>query len=166
MNKEFKIKEAMKTEYGKLKYVIELTQGEKNKIQMYINNSNTIHFDSNSYIFSNYAIFDVTQEAHVIAKEIFLTYLQAHVKTQLLELKQLELVLDMLGLKNIIRKTIVDNSSMLLETKEDIIQASIENTTKLIEENIENTKKIAEEKAIKVIDETIRPIAKKKRERK
>ena len=67
---------------------------------------------------------------------MFLTYLQAEVKTRLLELKQLELVLDELGLKEVIRKTIVDNSSMLLNTKEEIIKESIENTNKLIEEQV------------------------------
>ena len=67
---------------------------------------------------------------------MFLTYLQAEVKTRLLELKQLELVLDELGLKEVIRKTIVDNSSMLLNDKEEIIKESIENTNKLIDERV------------------------------
>ena len=50
--------------------------------------------------------------------------------------KDEEKVLDELGLKEVIRKTIVDNSSMLLNTKEEIIKESIENTNKLIEEQV------------------------------
>ncbi len=131
-----KIKEAIKTDYGKLKYVIQLEQDENNKLQLYIDSNNEIYFDSNKYNFNNYETFDLSSETHKVAKEVFLTYLQAEVKTRLLELKQLELVLDELGLTEVIRKTIVDNSSMLLNTKEEIIKESIENTTKLIEEQV------------------------------
>lgn len=131
-----KIKEAIKTDYGKLKYVIQLEQGEDNKLQLYIDSDNKIYFDSNRYSFNNYETFNLSSETHKVAKEMFLTYLQAEVKTRLLELKQLELVLDELGLKEVIRKTIVDNSSMLLNTKEEIIKESIENTNKLIEEQV------------------------------
>lgn len=130
------IKEAIKTDYGKLKYVVQLEQGTNKKLQLYIDNNNKIYFDDNRYSFSNYETFDFSTEAHRVAKEIFLTYLQAEVKTRLLELKQLELVLNELGLKEVIRQTIVDNSSMLLETKEEIIKESIENTNRLIEEQV------------------------------
>lgn len=131
-----KIKEAIKTNYGKLKYVIQLEQGENNKLQIYIDSNNKICFESNTYNFSNYETFDLSSESHKVAKEIFLTYLQAEVKTRILELKQLELVLDELGLKEVIRKTIIDNSSILLESKEEIIKESIENTKKIIEEQV------------------------------
>lgn len=195
MSKEFKIKEAIKTNNGKLIYVIELQQGDKDKIQMYIDSYNKIYFESNNYSsFSNYATFDITEEAHKIAKEIFLTYLQAYVKTRLLELKQLELVLEAMGLQGIIRQTIIDNSTILTSAREEIIQASIENTTKLIEEstkdnkniientlkgtkkiikatmksaneivkaNTESTETMIEEKTNKIIEETVRPIARK-----
>lgn len=157
-----KIKEAIKTNNGKLIYVIEMQQ-QGNRIQLYINSQNKIHFQSDSYCFDKYATFDINQEAHRVAKEIFLTYLQAYVKSKLLELKQLELVLDELGLKNVIRKTIVDNSSMLLETKEDIIQESIEYTESLIKLNNKKQNKIAKQQAENIINETVRPIARKKK---
>jgi len=157
------IREAIKTDNGKLIYVMELQQGNKNKIQLYINSKNEIHFDSNRYnSFDSYAVFDIGEDAHKVAKEIFLTYLQAYVKTRLLELRQLELVLDELGLKEVIRKTIVDNSSMLLDTKNEIINASIEHTQKLIVKGVDAAKTAAEAKAVAVIDETVRPIARKK----
>ena len=143
-----KIKEAIKTDYGKLKYVVQLEQGN-NKLQLYVDNSNKIYFEDNRYCFSNYEIFDLSSDAHKVAKEIFLTHLQAEVKTRILELKQLELILDELGLKEVIRKTIVDNSSMLLETKEEIIKESIENTNKLIEEQVRSIARKKPKKDIK-----------------
>ena len=126
-----KIKEAVKTDNGKLKYVIQLEQEENNKLYLYLDSQNRIYFDSNCYAFDRYTIFDINTEGHKVAKEIFLTYLQAEVKTKLLEL-----ILDELGLKEVIRKTIIDNSSTLLETKEEIIKESIENTNKIIESRV------------------------------
>lgn len=131
-----KVKEAVKTHYGKLIYVVQLEQDGNNRLQLYIDSNNKIYFDTNEYNFASYKTFDLSNESNRIAKEIFLTQLQAEVKRRLLELKQLELVLDELGLKEVIRKTIVDNSSILLETKEEIIKESIENTNKLIEEQV------------------------------
>lgn len=131
-----KIKEAIKTDNGKLKYTIKLEQ-EKDSFELYIDSSNKIYFSSNSYSsFNSYPTFNMNEEAHKVAKEIFLTYLQAEVKTRLLELKQLELVLDELGLKEVIRKTIVDNSSMLLDCKNAIIEESIKNTNDLINKRV------------------------------
>lgn len=132
-----KIKEALKTDCGKLKYTIRLEQENKDSFELYIDGNNKICFSSNRYSsFDSYPTFNMNDEAHRVAKEVFLTYLQAEVKTRLLELKQLELVLDEMGLKNVIRNTIITNSSMLLETKEEIIKESIENTNKLIEEQV------------------------------
>ena len=130
-----KIKEAIKTDGGKLKYVVQLEQ-DNNKMQLYIDNSNKIFFSSDEWTFNRCQTFDLSNESNRIAKEVFLTHLQAEVKTRILELKQLELVLDELGLKEVIRKTIVDNSSILLETKDEIIKESIENTNRLIEEQV------------------------------
>lgn len=138
-----KIKEAIKTNYGKLIYVVQLEQDDNNKLQLYIDNNNTVYFDTNEYSFAGYKTFDLSVESNRIAKEIFLTQLQAEVKRRILELKQLELVLDELGLKEVIRKTIIDNSSILLETKDEIVKQSIEASNKLI-------------------DERVRPIARKK----
>lgn len=138
-----KIKEAIKTNYGKLIYVVQLEQDNNNKLQLYIDSSNKVYFDTNEYSFAGYKTFDLSVESNRIAKEIFLTQLQAEVKRRILELKQLELVLDELGLKEVIRKTIIDNSSILLETKDEIVKQSIEASNKLI-------------------DERVRPIARKK----
>lgn len=130
------IKEAIKTDNGKLKYTVKLEQ-DKDSFELYIDSSNHIYFTSNSYSsFNSYPTFNLNEEAHRVAKEIFLTYLQAEVKTRLLELKQLELVLDELGLKEVIRKTIIDNSSFLIANKNEIIEESIKNTNKLIDERV------------------------------
>lgn len=127
---ENKIKEAIKTDNGNIKYVVQLEQ-DGVKLQLYISNSNKIYFDSNNYGWDNYKTFDINEEAHRVSKEIFITYLQAEVKSRLLELKQLELILDELGLKEIVRKTIMDNSSILINEKDKIIEESINNTNRL-----------------------------------
>ena len=44
----------------------------------------------------------MSNEAHQIAKEAFTTSLKASIKNKILELKQLEVILDQLSLKNII----------------------------------------------------------------
>jgi hypothetical protein len=131
------IKEAIRTDYGKLRYVIQLTTDDnKGKLQLYIDSNNKIYFESNEYSFSNYPVFDINTDAHRVAKEIFLTYLQAEVKTRLLELKQLELVLDELGLKEVIRKTIIDNSSILIANRNEIVEESIKQSSKLIDKKV------------------------------
>ena len=115
-------------------------------------------------------------------KEIFLTHLQAEIKTKILELKQLELVLDELGLVGVIRKTISENATMLLDVKDEIIEETIKATDKIIEKK--TNKKVLKElekvkeanvEAIKVIEgqieeivddaieEQVRPIARKRK---
>ncbi|MEG0737438.1 MAG: hypothetical protein RR441_11250, partial [Longicatena sp.] len=138
MNKQV-IKEAMHINDGKMKYCVVLEQG-KNKVFVYINNYNKLHFESNRYF--DLINFELSEDVHVIAKEMFLTHLQAEVKTRLLELKQLEMILDELGLMGIIRKTLVDNGSLLIDQKDDIIKETIERSTELIGEN---EKKLKEE---------------------
>lgn len=161
---ENKIIEAVKTDCGKLKYTVRLEQDNKHHFEIYINNQNEICFESNRFRdFDSYPIFNINKEGHRVAKEIFLTYLQAEVKTRLLELKQLELVLDELGLKKVIRQTIIDNSSMLLNTKEEIIKESIDNTNKLIDKRLDEVEETIGEVVEEKIEENIRPIARKKK---
>lgn len=83
---------------------------------------------------------------------MFLTHLQTEVKARLLELKQLELILDDLGLIGIIRKTLVDNGSLLIDQKDDIVREAVEKSTDLIKQEAE-----------KIIDERVIGIAKKKK---
>lgn len=171
-----KIKEAVKVNNGKLVYVVQLTTESGNeKLQLYYNeggyNNTGIRFEDNTFAFDRYNVFDIRTEGHRIAKEIFLTHLQAEIKTKILELKQLELVLDELGLVGVIRKTISENATMLLDVKDEIIEETIKATDKVIEEQTnkrvlkqlekvkEETNKIVDAK----IEEQVRPIARKKK---
>ena len=170
-----KIKEAVKVNNGKLVYVVQLTTDSGNeKLQLYYDDSNYntrgIRFDSNEWNFRNYNVFDLRSEGHRIAKEIFLTHLQTEIKTKILELKQLELVLDELGLVGVIRKTIAENATMLLDVKEEIIEETIKATDKIIEKQaskkvlkeLEKNKKETEKIIDAKIEEQVRPIARKK----
>lgn len=139
------IKECMRVYNGKLKYCIIMDQ-ENKKICIFIDSSNNIRFEDNRYC--ELLDFNFKKESHKVAKEIFLTCLQAEVKTRLLELRQLELILDQLGLTGIIRNTLVENSTMLISQKEEIIKESINRSEKLIDEKIEkNIRPIAKRKA-------------------
>lgn len=104
------VNEAIKIYNGKPIYVIEMIQGENGngkptKVQVYIKDGN-IYFEDNRYGFENYAVFNFTEEAHVLAKEMFMASLKAHVHNKLLEIKQLEVILDSLGLKSIVSEQI------------------------------------------------------------
>lgn len=169
-----KIQEAVKVNNGKLVYVVQLTTENNEKLQLYYEekkyNGPGITFSTNEFSFCSYNVFDINSEGHRIAKEIFLTHLQTEIKTKILELKQLELVLDELGLIGIIRKTIAENATILLNVKDEIIEETIKATDKIIEkqstkkvlkaleENKKNTEKIIDAK----IQEQVRPIARRK----
>ena len=171
-----RIREAVKVNNGKLVYVVQLTTENGNeKLQLYYNegnySNNGIRFEDNAFAFDRYNVFDIRTEGHRIAKEIFLTHLQAEIKTKILELKQLELVLDELGLVGVIRKTISENATILLDVKDEIIEETIKATDKIIEnktnkkvlKEIEKVKKETSEVVESKIEEKVRPIAIRKK---
>ncbi len=189
-----KIREAVKVNNGKLVYVIQLTTDSGNeKLQLYFNDGSSygsagIRFEDNAYSFDRYNVFDIRSEGHRVAKEIFLTHLQAEVKTKLLELKQLELVLDELGLVGVMRKTISENATILLNVKDEIIEETIKATDEIIEKKtsnkvlkaleknrkenekiidakIEEQAKITTKEIDKSIEEQVRPIARKSKKK-
>lgn len=97
---ENEIRECIKIYDGKPIYCLQVKQKDA-KMQIYMRNGN-IHFESCSYSFDNYPVFDVDNDAHQIAKNVFISSLKTDITNRILELKQLELILDQLGLKNII----------------------------------------------------------------
>lgn len=108
---EQKIKECIKIRNGKPIYCLQVEQGDS-KMQIYINNGQ-IYFESCGYGFDNYPIFDIDNQAHEIAKEVFISSLKTDIKNKILELKQLELILDQLDLKDIITPEIQEGSVFL-----------------------------------------------------
>lgn len=101
------IREAVKIMNGKPIYVVQVSQGEDNKdrMQIYIKNGD-VYFESGGYGWNDNSVYSVSDEAHALAKEMFLSSLQVAIKNRILELKQLESILDDIGLINVIRPTL------------------------------------------------------------
>lgn len=97
---EQEIKETIKISNGKPIYCLQVKQGEA-KMQIYIRNGE-IYFEECRYSFDSYPVFDFENDAHHIAKEMFVSSLKTDIKNKILELKQLETILDQLNLKDVI----------------------------------------------------------------
>lgn len=124
---------------GKLVYAIQLLDGNnKNYITI---RDGKIYFTDSWY--SSIENFDFGNEAHKIAKEIFMQQLQTDIKTKIAELKLLEEVFKNINLQECIGTVIPDSSKILLEAKKDI-----------------------EAEVTKQIEEQVKPIARKKKKNK
>lgn len=124
---------------GKLVYAIQLLDGNnKNYITI---RDGKIYFTDSWY--SSIENFDFGNEAHKVAKEIFIQQLQTDIKTKIAELKLLEEVFKNINLQECIGTVIPDSSKILLETKKDI-----------------------EAEVTKQIEEQVKPIARKKKKNK
>lgn len=66
-------------------------------------------------IYNSSTEFNFSDEVHQTAKEIFVSGLRAAVKERLLELKQLSLILDEMGLKDCLGDTVETNVRCLLQ---------------------------------------------------
>ena len=124
---------------GKLVYAIQLLdRNNKNYITI---RDGKIYFTDSWY--SSIENFDFGNEAHKIAKEIFMQQLQTDIKTKIAELKLLEEVFKNINLQECIGTVIPDSSKILLEAKKDI-----------------------EAEVTKQIEEQVKPIARKKKKNK
>ena len=131
-----KYNEKMIVRDGKMIYAISLAdKNDKGSNRTHILIDNGKVYFSNSW-YSEAIEFDFSDEAHKIAKEIFVSQLQVDIKRRILELKQLEEVFNDIGLKECLGNAIYDNSQRILE--------------------------IIEEKTVEVIEENVRPIARKR----
>ena len=135
-----KYNEKMIVRSGKMVYAISLkdksSQSNEDRNYILIDGGEVSFVDS---WYSGAVEFNFNDEAHRIAKEIFVSQLQVDIKRRILELKQLEEIFDDIGLKECISDSIVNNSKILLELKKEV------------KEEINNA-----------IDEQVRPIARKK----
>ena len=135
-----KYNEKMIVRSGKMVYAISLkdksSQSNQDRNYILIDGGEVSFVDS---WYSGAVEFNFNDEAHRIAKEIFVSQLQVDIKRRILELKQLEEIFDDIGLKECISDSIVNNSKILLELKKEV-----------------------KEEIINAIDEQVRPIARKK----
>lgn len=121
---------------GKLQYAIQLNE-EKSRNHIIIENGK-IYFTDNWY--SDTETFNFNDDAHRIAKEIFISQLQTDIKSKIAELKLLEEVFKSINLTEFLGTIIPDSSKILIEAKKDI-----------------------KEEVSKQIEEQVRPIARKKK---
>lgn len=132
-----KYNEKMIVNNGKMIYAISLkeksNQSECDRNYIYIRDGK-IYFSDSWY--SNAVEFNFNDEAHRIAKEIFVSQLQVDIKRRILELKQLEEIFDSIDLKECINDSIVNNSKILLELKKEVIKETKKEVNNAIKEQI------------------------------
>ena len=152
-----KYNEKMIVRNGKMIYAISLRDknDEKSSKSHILIENGKVYFSDSWY--SDAIEFDFSDEAHKIAKEIFVSQLQVDIKRRILELKQLEEIFNDLGLKECLGNAIYDNSQRILEMKKEI-KKDLRKDIKKIEEKIE-------EKTVEVIEEQVRPIARKNKKK-
>ena len=120
-----KYNEKMVIRNGKMVYAIALK--EKGSTD---NNRNYIVIDDGKVYFTDswfgsVVEFNFNDEAHKIAKEIFVDQLRTDIKRRVLELKQLEEIFEDLNLKECFDNVLIDNTKRILGL-ENIIDKKIE----------------------------------------
>ena len=152
-NFEKKYNETMIIRYGKLIYAITLKDKITDGNGTGRNNKSYIHTEDGKIKFANdwcdRCEFDFNNEAHQVAKEIFITELQTDIKRRILELKQLQSIFSELNLSECFGTVLEDNTRLLLEVKEEV--AKVSNT---IVDKVEDA-----------IRDTVQPIALKKKKK-
>lgn len=132
-----KYNEKMVIRNGKMIYAISLkdksSQDKEDRSHILIENGKVYFSDS---WYSSAIEFNFNDEAHRIAKEIFISQLQVDIKRRILELKQLEEIFDDIGLKECISDSIVNNSKIFLELKEQVINETKNEINNAIEEQV------------------------------
>lgn len=132
---ERKYNEKIIIKSGKLLYAIQLND-KKSRNHIIMENGKVYFTDS---WYSDAETFDFNDEAHRIAKEIFISQLQTDIKSKIAELRLLEEVFKSINLSECLG-TIIPDSSKLLLNKEEL-----------------------KEEVTKQIKEQVRPIAQKKK---
>ena len=132
-----KYNEKMIIRNGKMVYAISLkdksSQNKEDRNYVLIDNGKVYFSDS---WYSGAVEFNFNDEAHKIAKEIFVSQLQVDIKRRILELKQLEEIFDSIDLKECISDSIVNNSKILLELKKEVIKETKNEINDAIKEQV------------------------------
>lgn len=127
-NFEKKYNETMIIRYGKLIYAITLKDKITDGNGTSRSNKSYIYTEDGKIKFANdwcdRSEFDFNNEAHQIAKEIFITELQTDIKRRILELKQLQSIFSELNLSECFGTVLEDNTKLLLEVKEEVAKVS------------------------------------------
>lgn len=157
MNNRRKYNEKMIVRNGKMIYAISLDDKNENnsgRTHILIENGK-VYFSDNWY--SNSVEFNFNEEAHKIAKEIFVSQLQVDIKRRVLELKQLEEIFTDLNLKECFGNALTDNTKRLLELENKIDEIKVD-----VDKEVKKVKKDTLKIVDNAIEEQVRPIARKK----
>ena len=95
----------------------EKSSTNNDRIYIVIDNGKVYFTDS---WYSGAVEFDFNDEAHKIAKEIFVDQLKTDIKRRVLELKQLEEIFEDLNLKECFDNVLIDNTKRILESENKI----------------------------------------------
>ena len=128
---------------GKLQYAIQLNE-EKSRNHIIVENGKVYFTDS---WYSDAETFNFNDDAHRIAKEIFISQLQTDIKSKIAELRLLEEVFKSINLSECLGTIIPDSSKLLLnkaDVKEEITK-QIEEQVKPIARKKKKTQREAEE---------------------
>lgn len=134
MNKKYN--EVMVIQNGKMVYAISLKdKGTKQSDRTHIvMDCGKVWFSDNW--FGSEIEFNFSEEAHKIAKEIFVSQLQVDIKRRVLELKQLEEIFNDLNLSECLGTALTDSAKKILELENKIEQKTTEIVNNAIEKQI------------------------------
>lgn len=125
-----KINEKMIIRGGKLIYAVSLAEktteeSRGNTAYIYTQNGEVQFADG----WMQRHEFDFQNESHQLAKEIFITELQADIKRRILELKQLQSVFAELNLSECFGSVLEDNTKLLIEVRNEVaaVTKAVEN---------------------------------------
>ena len=102
-----------------MKTLSEVADGsiEHNKLYFIEEGGETKYID---HIYGNKTDFNFNDEVHTVAKEIFISGLKNAIKEEILQLKQLELVLEEMNLKECIGDTLQESATFLQNVRKFI----------------------------------------------
>ena len=117
-----KIEETIVIRNEKMSYAVRLCsklEGEGSRLEnrnpyMVVEDGKIKYLDS---LYGNKSEFNFNDEVHAVAKEIFISGLRTAIKEEILRLKQLELVLNEMGLTECIGNTLEESATFLQRVK-------------------------------------------------
>lgn len=165
--KDIETREIMINKNGKPLFAVRIDSGNERGDANYVFVQNgEVRFDS-SWL-NSIVPYSLSNESHVLAKEIFTIGLQAAVKTKIYELKQLEAILKDLNLSECLGNVMVDNTKLLLQVNENLTNVKKE----IVEANETNLREITSkvvsredvlEATTEAIEKTVRPIVRSRK---
>lgn len=165
--KNIETREIMINKNGKPLFAVRIDSGNERGDANYVFVQNgEVRFDS-SWL-NSIVPYSLSNESHVLAKEIFTIGLQAAVKTKIFELKQLEAILKDLNLSECLGNVMVDNTKLLLQVNENLTNVKKE----IVEANETNLREITSkvvsredvlEATTEAIEKTVRPIVRSRK---